>query len=121
MTARSRIALLGIVAALIVAAIVTTVLVRRSPRFLSAGPAAYEQVSRAFYHGYAALEVGLLDDAKTQFAKATDVISREPAAWANLGLTELRLGEVDPAAQAIDLAARLAPSNSRIAFLQGPR
>src|SRR6476646_504196 len=119
MTARNRIAFVAISATVIVAAIVATIFIRRSPRFVSERSAAYEEVSRAFYHGYAALQVGLRDDAKTQFAKATDVISREPASWANLGLTELRLGEVDPAAQAIDRAARLAPSNSDIAFLQG--
>src|SRR5215471_19196120 len=107
MTARSRIALLAIAATVIVAAIVATVLIRRSPRFISERSAAYQEVSRAFYHGYAALQVGLLDDARTQFAKATDVVSREPASWANLGLTELRLGELDPAARAIDRAARL--------------
>ena len=119
MTARSRIALLALVATVIVFAVVATVFIRRSPRFLSENSPTYEEVSRAFYHGYAALQVGLLDDAKTQFAKATDVVPGEPAAWANLGLTELRLGELDPAAQAIDKAARLAPSNSDIAFLQG--
>jgi tetratricopeptide (TPR) repeat protein len=109
----------AVVAAMIVAAIVAMVVIRRSPRFLSERSATYEEVSRAFYHGYSALQVGLLDDAKAQFAKATDVVPGEPASWANLGLTELRLGELDPAAQAIDHAAQLAPSNSRIAFLQG--
>src|SRR5262249_9915623 len=119
MTARSRIALVASGAAVIMAALVATIFIRRLPRFISERSAAYEEVSRAFYHGYAALQVGLLDDAKAQFAKATDIVSREPASWANLGLTELRLGELDPAAQAIDRAAQLAPSNSRIAFLQG--
>src|SRR6476620_7097883 len=119
MTARSRLALLAIVATVIVFAVVATVFIRRSPQFLSESSQRYEEVSRAFYHGYAALQVGLLDDAKTQFAKATDVVPNEPAAWANLGLTELRLGELDPAAQAIDKAAQLAPSNSDIAYLQG--
>jgi tetratricopeptide (TPR) repeat protein len=119
MTARSRIALLAIVATVIGFAAVITVFIRRSPQFLSENSPAFEEVSRAFYHGYAALQVGLLDDAKTQFARATDVVPNEPASWANLGLTELRLGELDPAAQAIDKAAQLAPSNSDIAFLQG--
>jgi len=112
MTARGRIALLAIVATVIVFAVVATVFIRRSPRFLSENSQRYEEVSRAFYHGFAALQVGLLDDAKTQFAKATDVVPNEPAAWANLGLTELRLGDLDPAAQAIDKAAQLAPSTS---------
>src|SRR5215471_3800219 len=107
MTARSRLALAAVVAAVMAATIVATVLIRRLPRFVSERSARYEEVSRAFYHGYAALQVGLLDDAKTQFARATDVVSREPASWANLGLTELRLGELDPAARAIDRAARL--------------
>src|SRR5215471_2007701 len=119
MTARSRLAVAAVVAAVIAAAIVATVLVRRPPRFVSERSATYEEVSRAFFHGYAALQVGLLDDAKTQFAQATAIVAREPASWANLGLTELRLGELDRAAQAIDRAAQLAPSNSRIAFLQG--
>jgi len=102
----------------IAAAAIGIVLTRRS-RSISVTSPAYEEVSRAFYHGYAALQVGLLDDAKTQFAKATEIVSSEPASWANLGLTELRLGELDQAAQAIDKAAQLAPSNSGIAYLQG--
>src|SRR5215831_1162753 len=118
MTARSRLAFAAAVAAVIVSAIVATVFIRRPPRFVSERSATYEEVSRAFFHGYAALQVGLLDDARTQFAQATEIVSREPASWANLGLTELRLGELDSAAQAIDRAAQLAPLNSRIAFLE---
>jgi tetratricopeptide (TPR) repeat protein len=118
MARRSRIALFVLAAAVIVA-VVSGLVIRRQPRFMSTTSASYEEVSRAFYHGYAALQVGLLDDAKTQFAKATGIVPSEPASWANLGLTELRLGEIDPAAQAIDRAAQLAPSNSDIAFLQG--
>src|SRR5206468_1785722 len=90
----------------------------RSPRFISTTSPVYQDVSRAFYHGYAALQVGLLDDAKAQFARATGIVPREPAAWANLGLTELRLGEIVPASQSIDRAAALASANSDIAFLQ---
>src|SRR5712671_6016886 len=118
MTVRSRLVLPASLT-LILAAVVATVFIRRSGRPISPSSPAYEEVSRAFYHGYAALQVGLLDDAKTQFAKATEIVPSEPAAWANLGLTELRLGELDPAAQAIDKAVQLAPSNSEIAFLQG--
>src|SRR5262245_7954826 len=118
MTVRSRFVLAAILA-LILVAVAATVFVRRSGRFISTTSPTYEEVSRAFYHGYAALQVGLLDDARTQFARATEIVPREPASWANLGLTELRLGELDQAAQAIDRAAQLAPSNSDIAFLQG--
>ena len=76
-------------------------------------------MSRAFYHGLAALQVGLLDDAKTEFTRATEIAQGEPASWANLGLTHLRLGELDLASQTIDRAAALAPASSDIAFLQG--
>jgi len=118
MTQPGRRALLAFVAVAIVVAVIAGVLVRRS-RSISPDSRVYAEVSRAFYHGYAALQVGLLDDAKTQFGKATEVVPNEPAGWANLGLTELRLGELDPAAQAIDKAAQLAPSNGDIALLQG--
>ena len=43
----------------------------------------------------------------------------EPAAWANLALAHLRLGEFDPAAAAVQRAAALAPASGEIAFLQG--
>ena len=112
MTVRSRL-ILAASLALILVAVVATVFIRRSGRLISSSSRAYEDVSRAFYHGYAALQVGLLDDAKTQFAKATEIAPREPASWANLGLTDLRLGELDPAAQAIDRAAQLARVEQR--------
>ena len=68
------------------------------------GSEAYEQVTRAFYHGLAALEVGLLDDAKREFTAVTTEVEQEPAAWANLGLTHLRLGELDAAAVPVERA-----------------
>ena len=75
-------------------------------------------MSRADHHGVAALQVGLLDDANAVHACDGDR-AWEPSAWANLGLTHLRLGELDPASQAIDRAAALAPTSSEMAFLQG--
>ena len=81
------------------------------------GSAAYEQTTRAFYHGLAALEVGLLDDARQQFTSATLLVPREPASWANLGLTQMRLGELDAAAEPIQRALSLAPDNSDLVLL----
>ena len=91
----------------------------RRPSLPRPGSAPYEQVSRAFYHGLAALEVGLLDDARQQFKSATDVVPQEPAAWANLGLAQLRLGELDAAVMPIERALELAPANVDIALLAG--
>jgi tetratricopeptide (TPR) repeat protein len=77
----------------------------------------YEQTTRAFYHGLAALEVGLLDDARQQFTSATGLVPREPASWANLGLAQMRLGELDAAAEPVERALSLAPDNSDLVLL----
>jgi tetratricopeptide (TPR) repeat protein len=91
----------------------------RRPSLPGPDTPAYEQTSRAFYHGLAALEVGLLDDARQQFKTATDLVPEEPASWANLGLAQLRLGELDAAVMPIERAVELAPSNVDIAMLAG--
>ena len=81
------------------------------------GSTEYEQVTRAFYRGLAALEVGLLDDARDQFARATELVPEEPASWANLALARLRLGDADGAAPAIERALSLAPNRADILLL----
>jgi hypothetical protein len=43
---------------------------------------------------------------------------KEPAIWANLGLARLRLGDLPGAGQALDTAAKLAPTNDDVALLQ---
>ena len=60
------------------------------------GSREYEDVTRAFYRGLAGLDVGLLDTAVDEFTAATDLVPAEPASWANLGLTHLRLGSFRP-------------------------
>ena len=86
---------------------------------LPPGSPAYEQATSSFYRGLAQLQVGLLDDAKREFSKATALAPGEPAAWANLGLAHLRLGEFDAASEPIAKAAALSPGSSDLAFLQG--
>src|SRR3954462_4194640 len=76
----------------------------------------YEDTTRAFYRGLAELQVGLLDDAKRDFGKATELVPSEPASWANLGLASLRLGEFDAASAPIEKAVSLAPSTSDVVF-----
>jgi len=68
------------VSAIAVVAIAAAVLYLRRPSLPGPDTPVYEQVSRAFYHGLAALEVGLLDDARQQFTTATTVVPQEPAA-----------------------------------------
>jgi tetratricopeptide (TPR) repeat protein len=89
----------------------------RAPTLPAPGSETYEQTTRAFYHGLAALEVGLLDDARQQFTSATMLVPREPASWANLGLAQMRLGELDAAAEPIERALALAPDNGDLVLL----
>ena len=104
--------------ALVAVAVAVYVVVRRD-RLPAQGSPVYEEATRSFYRGLASLHVGLLDQALQAFARTTELVPPEPAAWANLGLTNLRLGEFDAAAPPIERAAALAPESSAIAFLQG--
>ena len=88
---RLRIAGWTAAAVLVCVAVGAYWLVRRRDRLPPANSQAYEDVVRRFYRGLASLEVGLLDDAKREFAEATVVVPNEPASWANLGLARLRL------------------------------
>jgi Tfp pilus assembly protein PilF len=84
-----------------------------------AGSPTYEDTIRSFYRGLAQLQVGLLDDAKREFTKAAGLAPGEPAAWANLGISHLRLGEFAAAAEPIAKAAALLPNESGLELLQG--
>ena len=102
---------------MLLAGAVFFVLRGRGPSLPAPGSDAYEQMTRAFYWGLSALEVGLLDDARQQFTKATTIVPAEPAAWANLGLTQLRLGELEAAAAPVERALALAPNNGDVVLL----
>ena len=104
---------------IVIAAVLVVVFVRRPSALPAPGTDAYEQTTRAFYHGLAALEVGLLDDARQQFTSATMLVPDEPASWANLGVTDLRLGELDQAVQPVERALALAPKNADVVLLAG--
>src|SRR5947209_19265815 len=115
---RSAVISACVIAALLAAA--GAYLVVRSPnRLPGEGTPVYEDTTRSFYRALAELQVGLLDDAKRDFGRATELVPREPAAWANLGLASLRLGEFDAAAPAIDKAVSLSPATSDLVFLRG--
>src|SRR3954463_973016 len=88
-------------------------------RLPAPGSRVYEDTTRAFYRALAELQVGLLDDAKRDFGKATELAPGEPASWANLGITSLRLGEFDAAAPAIEKAVSLSPGTSNLLLLRG--
>lgn len=106
----------GVVILLVIAAFFVY---RQQTALPQPGSDVYEQTTRAFYHGLSALEVGLLDDAKTQFTRATELVPEEPAAWANLALTHLRLGDLDGAPLPMERALALAPDNPSVVLLAG--
>ena len=117
---RRRIIVRGLFVALVVLLATGAYIVMRSRATLPAADSAtYEEITRAFYHGLASLQVGLLDDAKREFGRSTELGPGEPAGWANLGLAHLRLGEYDAASAAIGRAVALATQNSDVALLQG--
>ena len=103
----------------VVAGLAGYVAVKRRVGLPSPGSEAYEQTTRRFFRGLAALQVGLVDAAKQEFTQATALAPGEPASWANLGLAHLRLGEFDAAGPALERAAALAPSSSEVRFLIG--
>jgi tetratricopeptide (TPR) repeat protein len=109
----------AVVVGSVLAALAVGGYILRRPSLPSPDSPVYEEMTRQFYHGLAAFQVGLLDDAKSAFTRATEIVAEEPAAWANLGLTDLRLGDPDAASLVLDKAAALVPMSSDVAFLQG--
>ena len=59
-------------------------------------------------------ETGL---AEAAFQRVTELVPREPAGWADLGLIALQRREREQAADWLEEARKLAPENSRIQFL----
>jgi tetratricopeptide (TPR) repeat protein len=114
---RYRPLLIGLGLALV--AIVGYLTIRWRDRDLTTDPATYEAMTRTFYRALAHLDVGLLDNARQEFTRATELVPEEPAAWANLSLAQVRLGEFDNALRSAVRAAELAPGNSDIELLQG--
>ena len=80
--------------------------------------AEYRETVRAFYHGLAALEVGLLDDAQAQFERAAALAPDEPAIRANLAVVHVGLGNETEAADHVEAARGLAPDSAEVRFLE---
>src|SRR4051794_29608640 len=59
------------------------------------GSETYQEMVSAFYAGVAALDVDANDRAREKLRRATELVPGEPAAWADLGLLELRLGNFE--------------------------
>lgn len=88
-------------------------------RELVVSDAVYLDAVAAFHTGLAALETSQDGLALQKLQRVTEIVPKEPAAWANLGLLHLRHQELDQAAQHLARAAALAPDNAAIVRLQG--
>ena len=79
----------------------------------------YREFCTAFYTGLAGLQSGEDVHAKDDLTRASQLAPGEPAAWANLGVFQLRRQEFDAALKSAETARGLAPGNSRIEALLG--
>ena len=77
----------------------------------------YAEAVAAFYRGVAAAQVGESGLAAAAFGRVTELVPREPAGWANLGLIALQRRDLEDAADRLEEARALAPDDARIAFL----
>jgi Tfp pilus assembly protein PilF len=83
--------------------------------------ARYQWMVSAFYPGAIALSANDTDNAPGFLQKATRIVPKEPAAWADLGLYEMMREPADTAQaqKYLDKAESLAPKNSQIDALLG--
>ena len=79
----------------------------------------YRALCSAFYLGLAGLQSGEDVRARDGLERSTKIAPGEPAAWADLGILQVRQQEFDAAFKSVDKARALAPDNSRIEWLAG--
>jgi tetratricopeptide (TPR) repeat protein len=118
---------IGLAAILIAAGLAGVFLLRRGE--IGGGPKAegppgpdsdaYREMVSAFNEGTAALEADANECARAALTRATEIVPDEPAAWADLALLKLRLGDYEAAAADLDRARKLAPDSGAIEALLG--
>lgn len=83
------------------------------------GSEAYDNATRTFYVGLAALQVGDDVRADSELAKFVNLAPGEPAGWGNWGMLALRQRNYDAAADRLKHAQDLAPKSGHIKYLEG--
>ncbi len=84
-----------------------------------AGSNQYRDFCKAFFIGLAGLESGEDVRAKADLTRATQIAPGEPAAWADLGIFQMRQQDFDGAFKNLETARSLAPESSRMEALLG--
>ena len=83
------------------------------------GSKAYAEYVSAFYVGLAALQVGDDVRADRELGRATQIVSGEPAGWADWGVLALRQRNFDVAGERLGRAQKLAGNNDEVYYLLG--
>jgi cytochrome c-type biogenesis protein CcmH/NrfG len=83
------------------------------------GSQLYEQYVGIFQVGEAAADTDQPELANTRFTEAIALIPQEPAAFADRGLLELRMNQLDDATRDLNEAKKLAPDNPEIEAMLG--
>ncbi|MDF2439612.1 MAG: hypothetical protein JWN98_596 [Abditibacteriota bacterium] len=92
---------------------------RRNSAGVDIASPAYRDAVSAFYVGLSALQAGDTDRAAKWLPRATELAPDEAAAWANLGVFQMRNNDFEKAAQSFAKARELAPQSSAIEELLG--
>lgn len=74
----------------------------------------YREALKTFYVGLAALQAGDDQRAKDVLTRATQVADGEPAAWANLGILQIRQKDFESAARSLEKALALDGKSAQI-------
>jgi tetratricopeptide (TPR) repeat protein len=74
----------------------------------------YRTAISAFYVGLAALQVGYDIQAKNKLTEATKLADGEPAAWANLGILQIRQRDFDGAEKSLEKARSIVPDDGKV-------
>lgn len=117
-----RMALPLLIAAVVLVAggVVGYLIWSRSTALPKPGEPRYDAYVSAFQVGTAQLDTGLLKEAEENLTKAIDLVSQEPAGWANRAVLFLRVGQrFKDAAADLERARALAPGNAELEELAG--
>ncbi len=91
----------------------------RSRQVPAPGSERYERYVRLFQVGEAAADTDQPDLALSRLTEAINLVPQEPAAYADRGLLELRLNQLDAASRDLAEAERLAPGNPEVEAMLG--
>jgi hypothetical protein len=118
---RSRlpIILVGAVLIIALAGAVGYVLLSMRDSLPQSGSKKYLDMVSAFYAGVTALDVDAQERAAEKLSLATSLVPQEPAAWANRGLLDIRMGNDKAASENLLKAQSLAPKSGAIEELLG--